>query len=60
MRWICDRLNGILRIIIADVYILFALIGTINIWRGIWNLLDHYFLPGKQLRILQNCDNCFV
>lgn len=47
MRWLCDRCEGITLVIVADVFLLFSVVGTINVWRGIWNLLDIYFLPGK-------------
>lgn len=45
MRWLCDRLNGAIRLLAADVFLLFSLLGTVNVWRGIWNLLNIYFLP---------------
>ncbi|GLV32535.1 fuseless [Carabus blaptoides fortunei] len=45
MRWLCDRCVGVTRVIVADAFLLFSVIGTINVWRGIWNLLDIYFLP---------------
>lgn len=45
MRYLCERFSGTPRLLIADVFILFALFGTINVWRGIWNLLNIYFLP---------------
>lgn len=47
MKWTCERLEGTWRIIVADIFIFFSFIGTINVWRGVWNLLDVYFLPGK-------------
>lgn len=46
MRWVCDRLEGTSRLLAADMFLVFALMGTINVWRGIWNLLNIYFLPG--------------
>lgn len=46
VRWTCDRLTGIWRVIVADLFLFFSFIGTINVWRGVWQLLDHYFLPG--------------
>ncbi|XP_017781763.1 PREDICTED: uncharacterized protein LOC108566416 isoform X2 [Nicrophorus vespilloides] len=45
MRWLCDRINGAARLFAADVFLLFSLFGTLNVWRGIWNLLNIYFLP---------------
>ncbi|KAK5645287.1 hypothetical protein RI129_006587 [Pyrocoelia pectoralis] len=45
MRWICDRISGILRLLVADLFLFFSFIGTVNVWRGIWNLLNLYFIP---------------
>lgn len=47
MRWACDRLKGFWRIVVADMFLFFSFIGTVNVWRGVWQLLDVYFLPGK-------------
>lgn len=70
MRWACDRLTGIWRVIVADLFLFFSFIGTINVWRGVWQLLDFYFLPENRLLsnwithissllllILLNCSN---
>ncbi|XP_021700633.1 uncharacterized protein LOC5570910 isoform X1 [Aedes aegypti] len=70
MRWACDRLTGLWRVIVADLFLFFSFIGTINVWRGVWHLLDHYFLPENVLMsnwithgvsllllILLNCSN---
>ncbi|XP_055548350.1 uncharacterized protein LOC129731960 isoform X1 [Wyeomyia smithii] len=70
MRWACDRLDGIWRVVVADLFLFFSFIGTINVWRGVWALLDHYFLPDNRLMsdwithsvsllllILLNCSN---
>lgn len=32
----------------ADLFIIFSLIGTVNVWRGIWMTLDIYFLPDNR------------
>nr|XP_023017835.1 uncharacterized protein LOC111506853 [Leptinotarsa decemlineata] len=45
MRYTCERLNGFSRLFVADTFILFAFFGTVNVWRGIWNLLNIFFLP---------------
>lgn len=47
MKWACEKLEGFWRIIVADVFLFVSFIGTVNVWRGIWMLLDIYFLPGK-------------
>ncbi|XP_062545692.1 uncharacterized protein LOC134212129 isoform X2 [Armigeres subalbatus] len=70
MRWACNRLTGLWRVIVADLFLFFSFIGTINVWRGVWQLLDHYFLPDDVLMsnwithgvsllllILLNCSN---
>ncbi|XP_058819436.1 uncharacterized protein LOC131682175 isoform X1 [Topomyia yanbarensis] len=70
MRWACDRLTGVWRVIVADLFLFLSFIGTINVWRGVWALLDHYFLPDNRLLsdwithsvsllllILLNCSN---
>lgn len=45
MRWLCDRITGFSRLLVADIFLLLSLIGTVNVWRGIWNLLNIYLLP---------------
>ncbi|XP_065088997.1 uncharacterized protein fusl isoform X2 [Ochlerotatus camptorhynchus] len=70
MRWTCDRLSGIWRVIVADLFLFFSFLATINVWRGVWHLLDDYFLPENPLMsnwithgvsllllILLNCSN---
>uniref|UniRef100_A0A182MCL9 Fuseless n=1 Tax=Anopheles culicifacies TaxID=139723 RepID=A0A182MCL9_9DIPT len=70
MRWTCDRLTGFWRVVVADMFLFFSFIGTINVWRGIWQALDTYFLPNEPLLsnwithgaallllILLNCSN---
>lgn len=58
MRWACDRLKGVWRIIAADIFLFFSFIGTINVWRGVWGALDVYFIPGKML-IYSKCYQMF-
>lgn len=47
MKWACDRLTGIWRIAVVDVFIFLSFVGTANVWRGLWAMLDSYFSPGK-------------
>lgn len=47
MRYICARLEGLARLIAADVFLLLSFLGTVNVWRGIWNLLDLWLLPNN-------------
>ncbi|CAD7085963.1 unnamed protein product [Hermetia illucens] len=49
MRWTCDRLTGLWRIAVADIFLFLSFLGTINVWRGVWQLLDIYFLPDNRL-----------
>ncbi|KAF7287351.1 uncharacterized protein LOC143191033 [Rhynchophorus ferrugineus] len=48
IRSICSKLTGAGRLLFADMFIIFSLIGTINVWRGIWMSLDIYLLPDNQ------------
>ena len=47
LKTLCGRLVGFWRVCVVDVYLFFSFCGTINVWRGIWLLLNIYFLPGK-------------
>ncbi|PJA48729.1 MAG: hypothetical protein CO170_01845 [candidate division SR1 bacterium CG_4_9_14_3_um_filter_40_9] len=35
--------------LISSIPFLITIIGVIMVWRGIWNLLDHYFFPHNRL-----------
>lgn len=48
MKWLCDRLQGAVRLVAVDVFLLLSLVATVNVWRGIWNLLNIYLLPGTE------------
>jgi hypothetical protein len=45
MRYTCSRLTGLGRLIAADSFLLLSFAGTVNVWRGIWNVLDLWLLP---------------
>ncbi|XP_063236123.1 uncharacterized protein LOC134538621 [Bacillus rossius redtenbacheri] len=45
MKALCTRLAGRPRLAAADLYVLVSFFGTVNVWRGVWLLLDAYFLP---------------
>ncbi|XP_014606771.1 PREDICTED: uncharacterized protein LOC106788212 [Polistes canadensis] len=47
MRYVCARLEGLARLITADAFLLLSFLGTVNVWRGIWNLLDLWLLPNN-------------
>ncbi|XP_058803197.1 uncharacterized protein LOC131671072 isoform X2 [Phymastichus coffea] len=66
----CARLQGLRRLLLADLFLLLSFLGTVNVWRGIWNALDLYLLPGRPqascwlshvgcflLLVLLNCSN---
>lgn len=46
MKWGCDRLKGVWRIAAVDIFIFLSFLGTVNVWRGLWQLLDLHFMPG--------------
>lgn len=47
MMSVVQRLEGFWRVLVVDVYHLFSFFGTVNVWRGVWNLLNVYFLPNN-------------
>ncbi|XP_002074275.2 uncharacterized protein LOC6651766 [Drosophila willistoni] len=49
MRYVCRRIDGILKLIICDIYYLMCFFGAVNAWRGIWNLLDVYLYPDNRV-----------
>ncbi|XP_071637613.1 LOW QUALITY PROTEIN: uncharacterized protein [Temnothorax longispinosus] len=73
MRYICARLQGLLRLLVADAFLLLSFLGTVNVWRGIWNALDLWLLPDNLelscwithvgcfvLLVLLNCSNTIL
>ncbi|KAJ6646417.1 hypothetical protein Bhyg_01628 [Pseudolycoriella hygida] len=73
MRWACDRLKGFWRVAAADIFLFLSFIGTVNVWRGVWQLCDLYFLKGSPvlsnamthscaflLLALLNCSNSVI
>lgn len=51
MKWACDRLTGVWRVGVCDAFLFLSFIGTVNIWRGIWEILDHQFMSGEYKKI---------
>lgn len=49
IKYLAKELSGIPRLLIVDLYLLFSFCGTVNVWRGIWNLLNIYFFPKNPL-----------
>lgn len=47
MRWLCEQLTGLPRLLAADLFLAFSFVGTVNVWRGVWNLCDIYFIPSE-------------
>ena len=45
MRYTCARLEGLARLLAADAFLLLSFLGTVNVWRGIWSILDLWLLP---------------
>lgn len=54
MRWACDRLKGFWRVAAADLFLFLSFIGTVNVWRGVWQLCDLYFLKGLDEKSTHN------
>ncbi|XP_039283987.1 uncharacterized protein LOC111059918 isoform X2 [Nilaparvata lugens] len=46
---IVSRISGLLRLITVDIYLILSFCGTVNVWRGVWNLLNIYFLPDNKV-----------
>ncbi|XP_031623853.1 uncharacterized protein LOC116341117 isoform X3 [Contarinia nasturtii] len=45
MKLACDRLTGLWRIAACDAFLFFSFVGTVNVWRGVWQLLDLHLFP---------------
>lgn len=61
MRYVCARLQGLPRLIAADSFLLLSFLGTVNVWRGIWNILDLWLLPDNpELSCWITHVGCFV
>ncbi|CAG4949364.1 unnamed protein product [Colias eurytheme] len=73
MRWAAAKLQGAGRLLLVDVYHLVSFVATVNVWRGVWGLLDIYFYPQSPklsnwsshvvslaLLILLNCSNSIL
>ncbi|XP_076658883.1 uncharacterized protein LOC143362521 isoform X1 [Halictus rubicundus] len=61
MRYVCARLQGLARLIVADGFLLLSFLGTVNVWRGIWNLLDLWLVPNNlELSCWITHVGCFV
>lgn len=46
-----NKISGFKRIFAVDVYLLFSFFGAVNVWRGVWIMLDVYFIPGQIIYI---------
>ncbi|XP_051155003.1 uncharacterized protein LOC127277730 [Leptopilina boulardi] len=73
MRYTCARLQGFPKLVLADAFILLSFLATVNVWRGIWNLLDLWLIPENQelscwithigcfiFLVLLNCSNSIL
>ncbi|XP_017467953.1 PREDICTED: uncharacterized protein LOC108360252 [Rhagoletis zephyria] len=45
IRCVCKKMDGILKLVICDMFYFLMFFGAVNVWRGIWNLLDIYVYP---------------
>ncbi|XP_046664319.1 uncharacterized protein LOC124357000 isoform X4 [Homalodisca vitripennis] len=50
MKALVSRIDGFWRILAVDIYLIFSFCGTVNVWRGVWNTLNIYFLPETPIR----------
>ncbi|XP_014472938.1 PREDICTED: uncharacterized protein LOC106743524 isoform X2 [Dinoponera quadriceps] len=61
MRYVCARLQGLVRLVVADAFLLLSFLGTVNVWRGIWIALDLWLLPDNpELSCWITHIGCFV
>ncbi|EFN79473.1 uncharacterized protein LOC105187771 [Harpegnathos saltator] len=61
MRYVCARLQGLVRLVVADIFLLLSFLGTVNVWRGIWVALDLWLLPDNpELSCWITHIGCFV
>lgn len=61
MRYVCARLQGLVLLVVADAFLLLSFLGTVNVWRGIWNALDLWLLPDNpELSCWITHISCFV
>ncbi|XP_046807700.1 uncharacterized protein LOC111681394 [Lucilia cuprina] len=49
VRWVCKRIDGLMKLIFCDVYYFAEFFGAVNAWRGIWILLDVYLYPDNPI-----------
>ncbi|XP_054743504.1 uncharacterized protein LOC129248094 [Anastrepha obliqua] len=49
IRFVCKKIDGILKLIICDMFYFLIFFGAVNAWRGIWNLLDIYLYPDNKI-----------
>ncbi|XP_055387284.1 uncharacterized protein LOC129615897 isoform X2 [Condylostylus longicornis] len=70
IQWTCEKISGLCRIIVADLFLFISFLGTVNVWRGVWMLIDVYLYSDDHvfscwlshsvsfmLLILLNCSN---
>ena len=52
----CSRVTGFWRVAVMDMFTAFAYVGSVNVWRGLWNLYDIYLFPGAPTEQVANTD----
>ncbi|XP_054264663.1 uncharacterized protein LOC128987698 isoform X2 [Macrosteles quadrilineatus] len=50
MKALVSRIDGFWRLVAVDIYLIFSFCGTVNVWRGVWNMLNIYFLPDTPVK----------
>ncbi|EFX65689.1 hypothetical protein DAPPUDRAFT_65344 [Daphnia pulex] len=46
---VCSRATGFWRIVVMDAFTAIAYVGSVNVWRGLWNLYDIYLFPDHKV-----------
>lgn len=49
-RYICGSSSGALKLFLADTYYLMSFMGAVNVWRGVWMMLDIYLFPENPMK----------
>lgn len=40
--------KGVAKTLLEDAYHTICFVGDVNVWRGVWNLLNIYLVPGEE------------
>lgn len=48
--WMCEHSSGTLKLLLADTCYMMSFAGAVNVWRGVWMILDIYLYPESPLK----------